>query len=261
MLNKNIPTVIFCGGMGTRIKEETEYKPKPMVKIGGQPILWHIMKIYSHYGFKDFILCLGYKGEMIKEYFLRYNWVSQNFSLDLKLRKTDFLNPRLKEDWKIVFADTGLETLTAGRLYKVKEYLEKEDRFMVTYGDGLADIDILKVIEFHQKSGKIATITGGHPSSKYGLVETGPDGLIISFRQKPKLGEYVNIGFMVFEKKIFDYLGRDRMIEDVFLDLAKDKQIVMYQHDGLFHPMDTYKDYLDLNKMWKEGKCPWKIWK
>jgi len=261
MFNKNIPTVIFCGGIGTRLKEETEFKPKPLVKIGDKPILWHIMKIYSHYGFNEFILCLGYKGEMIKEYFLNYKPLSQDFSLDLGAQKVNLLNNNERENWRIVLADTGLETLTAGRLYKIKKYLEGEDRFMVTYGDGLADIDILKLIEFHQKAGKIATITGAHPSSKYGLVETNVDKLVTAFRQKPRLEEYINIGFMVFEKKIFDYLGEDRIIEDVFLDLAKDKQIVMYRHDGFFHAMDTYKDYEDLNKMWQEGKCPWKIWK
>jgi glucose-1-phosphate cytidylyltransferase len=260
MLYKNIPTVIFCGGAGTRLKEETEFKPKPIVKIGSRPIIWHIMKTYSHYGFNDFILCLGYKGEMIKEYFLRHKQFSQDFSLELESQKFDFFNNHLQENWKIIFAETGLETLTAGRLYKVKKYLEEEDRFMATYGDGLADIDIFKLIEFHQKTGKIATITGAHPSSKYGLLEANTDKLITSFNQKPKLDEYVNIGFMVFEKKIFDYLGQDRMIEDVFLDLVKDKQIVMYQHKGFFQAMDTYRDYEDLNKMWNKEKHPWKIW-
>lgn len=257
MLYKNIPTVIFCGGAGTRLKEETEFKPKPIIKIGDRPILWHIMKIYSHYGFNDFILCLGYKGEMIKEYFLKHKQLSRDFSLELESQKFDFFNNDLQENWKIIFAETDLETLTAGRLYKVKKYLEEEDRFMVTYGDGLADIDILKLIDFHQKAGKIATITGAHPSSKYGLVETNPDKVITGFRQKPKLDEYVNVGFMVFEKKIFDYLGQNRMIEDVFLDLIRDNQIAMYQHEGFFHAMDTYKDYEDLNKMWREGKHPW----
>ena len=253
-------TVIFCGGKGTRLKEETEFKPKPIVKIGKRPILWHVMKIYSHYGFNDFILCLGYKGEMIKEYFFKHKWLSQDFSLDLASPKIHYLNDDEKENWKIIFADTGLETLTAGRLYKVKKYLEEEDRFMVTYGDGLSDIDLLKLIEFHQKSGKIVTITGAHPHSKYGLVKINPDKLITDFKQKPKLSDYVNIGFMIFEKKIFDYLGQDRMIEDVFLDLIKDKQIVMYEHDDFFYAMDTYKDYEDLNKMWQKGSPPWKIW-
>lgn len=253
-------TIILCGGFGTRLKEETEFKPKPLVSIGGKPILWHIMKIYAHYGYNEFILTLGYKGEMIKEYFLKHKQLSQDFSLDLETQKIDFLDNQLKEDWKIIFADTGLETLTAGRIYKVKQYLEREDRFMVTYGDGLADIDILKLVAFHQKAGKIATITGVHPSSRYGLVETNTDRLITAFRQKPRLKEYVNVGFMVFDKKIFDYLDQDRTIEDAFLALAKDKQIVMYKHGGFFHAMDTYRDYEDLNKMWNEGKHPWKIW-
>src|SRR4030042_186675 len=213
---KNIPTVIFCGGIGTRLKEETEFKPKPAVKIGERPILWHIMKTYSHHGFDDFILCLGYKGEMIKEYFLAHKWLSQDFQLDLETQKINYLDGNLKEDWRIIFADTGLDTLTAGRLYKIKKYLDGQERFMVTYGDGLADIDIPKLMEFHQKSGRIATITGAHPSSKYGILETNSDKSIASFRQKPRLEEYVNIGFMVFEKKIFDYLGQDKMIEEIF---------------------------------------------
>jgi glucose-1-phosphate cytidylyltransferase len=255
-----IPVVILCGGAGTRLKEETEFKPKPIIKIGNRPILWHIMKIYSHYGFNDFILCLGYKGEIIKEYFIEHKWLSQDFSLDLDSQRITYLNDNFKENWRIILADTGLETLTAGRLYGVKKYLEGVDRFMLTYGDGLANLNIPKLIEFHQNSGKIATITGAHPSSKYGLVEANADKLITSFRQKPSLEDYVNIGFMVFEKKIFDYLGQDGMIEDVFIDLARDKQLVMYQHDGFFHAMDTYRDYEDLNKMWQEGKHPWEIW-
>lgn len=260
IIDKNMPVVIFCGGVGSRLKEETEFRPKPILKIGQRPILWHIMKIYSHFGFNDFILCLGYKGEMIKEYFLNYKQLSQDFSLELESQKIGFSENNLKENWKITFADTGQETLTAGRLFRVKKYLYNKERFMVTYGDGLADIDILELIDFHLKNGKTATITGAHPSSKYGLIEANPDKLITAFRQKPTLGDYVNIGFMVFENKIFDYLGQNKMIEDVFLDLARDQQIVMYPHSGFFHAMDTYKDYEDLNKMWAQGENPWKIW-
>ncbi len=258
---KNIPTVIFCGGTGTRLKEETEFRPKPIIRIGERPILWHIMKIYSHQGFHDFVFCLGYKGELIKDYFLRHKHLSQDFLLDLHSQKIAFFDPYPKEPWKITFAETGLETFTAGRLFRAKRYLEKHKRFMATYGDGLADIDIAKLITFHKKHGKIATITGAHPHSKYGLVEATPDKRITSFNQKPRLHDYVNIGFMVFEREIFDYLGEDVMIEDIFLELAKDGELMMYQHDGFFHAMDTYKDYEDLNKMWSEEKHPWKIWK
>jgi glucose-1-phosphate cytidylyltransferase len=253
-------TVILCGGKGSRLKEETEFKPKPLICVGGKPILWHIMKIYSHYGFNDFILALGYKGEMLKDYFLRHKQFCQDFCLNLESQKIDYLDNQTKEDWNIVFADTGEETLTGGRIHKLKKYLENEDRFMVTYGDGLADIDLKKLLDFHQKTARFATITGGHPSSKYGLIETADDRAIVSFRQKPVLGEYVNIGFMIFEKKIFDYLGEDRMIEDIFPKIAQDRQIAMYQHEGFFHAMDTYRDYEDLNKMWEAGNRPWKIW-
>lgn len=262
MPRQRIPTVIFCGGTGTRLKEETEFKPKPIVRIGERPILWHIMKIYSHYGFHDFVLCLGYKGELIKDYFLRHKQLSQDFTLDVEKQNITFSDKYPKEPWKVTFAETGLETFTAGRLFEVKPYLEKKQRFMATYGDGLADIDIPKLLKFHRAHGKIATITGAHPHSKYGLVETTPDKFVTSFSQKPRLSDYVNIGFMVFEKEIFNYLGEDVMIEEIFVRLAKDKQIVMYQHDGFFHAMDTYKDYEDLNNMWaKEERPAWKIWK
>lgn len=256
-----IPTVIFCGGTGTRLKEETEFKPKPIVRIGERPILWHIMKIYSHFGFHDFILCLGYKGEMIKDYFLRHKHFAQDFTLEVETQKITFADSYPREPWNITFAETGLESFTAGRLLKVKQYLEKTPRFMVTYGDGLADVDIPRLLEFHKAHGKIATITGAHPHSKYGLVETNSEKVITSFSQKPRLHDYVNIGFMVLEKEIFNYLGEDVMIEDIFLKLAQNKELVMYQHDGFFHALDTYKDYEDLNKMWTKGNAQWKIWK
>lgn len=255
-------TVILCGGKGTRLKEQTVYIPKPIVKVGDRPILWHIMKIYSHYGFNDFILCLGYKGDLIKDYFLNYEWMSHDFTLNLKSRNNwNTHESHNIENWNITFADTGLRTLTADRLARVQKYLEGEERFMVTYGDGLADIDIKKLIEFHKKTGKIATITGAHPSSKYGLIQTTNDKIITSFQQKPILEDYINIGFMVFEKDIFKYLGKNRMIEDVFIDLVKLGEIAMFKHEGFFHAMDTYKDYEDLNRIWNSGKVPWKIWK
>lgn len=256
-----LKTVIFCGGYGTRMREQTEFMPKPLVSVGEKPILWHIMKIYSQHGFNDFILCLGYKGEMIKQYFLNYEWLNSDFTLNLKSgREWMAHNRHLIEDWNITFVDTGQKTLTAGRLKRVSKYLNGEKTFMATYGDGLADVNIKELIKFHRENGKIATITGAHPSSKYGLLQTDADKCIVSFQQKPRLSEYINIGFMVFEKDIWSYLEDDRMIEDVFVKLAKDNEIIMFPHEGFFHAMDTYKDYEDLNLMWNRGDTPWITW-
>ena len=258
---EKIRTVIFCGGSGTRMREQTEYIPKPLVTVGDRPILWHIMKIYSHYGLNDYVLCLGYRGDMIREYFLNYEWLTQDFTMNLRSRLEWTTHEQHKiEDWTITFADTGQKTLTAGRLQKVEKFLKGSDTFMATYGDGVADVDVKKLLKFHKDNGKIATITGAHPSSKYGLLQTDPDKCIVSFQQKPKLGEYINIGFMVFEKKVFDYLEEDKMIEDVFVELAKEGEIVMYPHEGFFHSMDTFKDYEDLNELWAKGKTPWALW-
>jgi len=251
--------VIWCGGRGTRLHEMTEFIPKPLVPIGNRPVLWHIMKIYSHFGFNEFILCLGYKGEMIKDYFLNYPIKVSDFTITLHSKESKFHSNNL-EDWKLTLADTGIETLTAGRLLKIKNFLENGKTFMATYGDGLADIDIDVLLNFHKKMGKIVTITGGHPYSKYGLLEIAHDNIVLSLKQKPKIGEFTNIGFMVFEAEVFDYIKTDTTIEEVLMDLIKDGQVVMYKHENFFHPMDTYKDYEDLNSMSNSGNTPWKIW-
>jgi len=253
-------TVILCGGIGTRLREQTEFIPKPLVHIGDRPILWHIMNIYKCYGFTEFILCLGYKGNAIKDYFLNYEWFSNDFTLDLQSRNQWITHGNGIENWKITFADTGLETLTGGRLYTIKKYLEGEERFMITYGDGLANIDLKRLLEFHEKYKKIGTITGAHPTSKYGMLKTTPNNVIISFQEKPRLSDYINVGFMVFEKEIFDYIDKDKMIEDVIADLVKARKIAMFPHEGFFHAMDTQKDYEDLNRIWASGNVPWKIW-
>jgi len=237
MLDKNIQTIILCGGTGTRLKEETEFKPKPMVKIGEKPLLWHIMKIYSYYGFNNFVIALGYKGEMIKEYFSNNN--DDNFNLTM--------------------VDTGLESLTGERVRKLKEYI-KDDIFMLTYGDGVADININKLLEFHKKQNTLATITGVHPRHKYGLVKIDGNNLVKEFYQKPTLPDVVNGGFMVFNKKVFDYIKKDSMIEDVFPPLISKKQLSVYQHNDFWFAVDTYKEYEDLNKMWQNNP-QWKIWK
>ncbi len=250
--------VILCGGKGTRLREETEYKPKPLVEIGGKPILWHIMKIYSQYGFNDFILCLGYKGKMIKEFFMEYDWNAYDFSLDLQTSKITKHTGHHKENWNITFAETGLETLTGGRVKKIQKYID-DDEFMLTYGDGVADIDINKLVDFHRKMNKVVTISGVHPFSKYGLIKM-EKGEILDFDEKPRMKDLVNAGFMVCKKEFFDCIETDCMFEsDVLPALSKRRQAALYEHRGFWHPMDTYKDYSDLSKMW-ENNPPWKIW-
>ncbi len=254
--SKTIPVVIFCGGRGTRLKEETEFKPKPMVTVGGKPMLWHIMKIYSHYGFNRFIICLGYKGDYIKDYFLRHKFLSADFCLKAG-------NPALcgasggEDNWEIIFADTGEDTHTGERLLMVRKYVS-DDLFMVTYGDGVANIDIRALLEFHKKQNIIGTITGVHPTSKWGLVSVENDR-VTTFDQKPRLHDYVNGGFMVFNQEFMNRLRPGRMIEDLLAELAWERQLALYKHEGFWHCVDTYQDYETLNKLWAAGP-QWKIW-
>ncbi|TSC95186.1 MAG: Glucose-1-phosphate cytidylyltransferase [Parcubacteria group bacterium Licking1014_1] len=262
MQTDNIKTIILCGGTGTRLKEETEFKPKPMVEIGGKPILWHIMKIYNHFGYKDFVLALGYKGTIIKDHFLRQKHYTSDIALNTKDGKVIAFdndtpdNPT--DDFNIIFSDTGLDTLHGERVLKLKKYIT-EDLFMVTYGDGVADIDINKLVEFHKNHGKIATITGVHPISRWGLVNTADDHTVTEFAQKPLLYDYVNGGFMVFNKEFFNYLKPGDMIEDALFRLIPQKQVMLYKHEGFWYGMDTYKDYLFLNDLWEKNP-KWKIW-
>ena len=257
---KNIPTIILCGGMGTRLKEETEFKPKPIVEIGGKPILWHIMKIYAHYGYRDFILALGYKGDHIKNYFLKQKYYEADFLLNTGEKNINFLtNGALeKENFNIIFADTGLETPHGERVLMLKKYI-KDDLFMVTYGDGVADINIDKLVEFHKKKGAIGTITGVHPSSRWGLVNTDENDFVLDFAQKPMLYDYVNGGFMVFKKEFFNFLKESEMIEDALSRLVAQKELALYKHEGFWYGMDTYRDFLFLNKLWEKDP-KWKIW-
>ena len=256
-----VKVAILCGGEGTRLKEETEYKPKPLVTIGHMPILWHIMKIYSHYGFNDFVLCLGYKGDMIKEFFLNYEWMANDFTMNLKSRNqwvTHLDYPR--ENWTITFADTGRQTLTAERLLTAKKYLEDGDYFLATYGDGLADVNLKELTKFHQKTKKIATLTGMHPSSKYGQVQFSKDKIITKFAEKPVLSDYINGGYFVFQPALFDHLKKGEMLESSLQRLVGIKQLSLFEHNGFWQGMDTYKDYQDLNNRWNSRDVPWKIW-
>lgn len=261
MENKNIPVIILCGGKGMRLLEETEFKPKPMVEIGGRPILWHIMKIYAHYGYRNFILALGYKGDYIKDYFLKQRYYETDFLLNTGDReKVNFLtNGALeKENFNITFVDTGVETPHGERVLRVKKYISG-DLFMLTYGDGVANINIEKLVKFYQEKGRIGMITGVHPSSRWGLVNTDKNGIITEFAQKPMLYDYVNGGFMVFKKEFFNYIKKGDMIEDSLSRLIPEKQLALYKHEGFWFGMDTYKDFLYLENLWQEGP-PWKIW-
>ena len=255
-----LDVVIFCGGRGTRLSEKTREMPKPLIELGEYPILWHIMKIYSEYSCNRFVLTLGYKGDMIVKYFLYQHNLMQNFSINL----SDIQMPPKREDWDICFVQTGLETKTAQRLLNCKNYLNS-GCFMVTYGDGVADIDINRLLERHRKlkreRGTIATITITRPYSKYGIVKLNDD-VVETFAEKPLMNEYINVGFMVLEPEVFDFIRpyEDVMFEDTLQEIAEAGKLGYYIHDGFWHAMDTYKDYVDLNMMWKENPR-WKIWR
>ncbi|MCY6370536.1 glucose-1-phosphate cytidylyltransferase [Clostridium ganghwense] len=253
--------VILCGGKGTRMREETEYRPKPLVDIGGRPIIWHILKIYSYYGVKDFILCLGYKGNMIKQYFNDMDWMNNDYTLhiDNGSKYIQYHNQE-RENWNVTLVDTGLETLTAGRLKKIEKYIDEEN-FLMTYGDGLSDININKLIEYHKKMEKIVTMTGVHPMSSYGVIEV-ENGIAKSFNEKPRQGGFINGGFMVLNKKVFNYIQEDCMFEEKPIrNIAQEKELAIFKHDGFWIAIDTFKDVQRANMLWNTGNKPWKVWK
>lgn len=251
--------IIMCGGKGTRLREETEFKPKPMVEIGGRPVLWHIMSIYARHGHKDFILPLGYKGEVIKQYFHDYRIRNTDFTVDLATGAMTTHECSSCTDWKVTLCDTGQETLKGARIKRVAQHIDT-DRFMVTYGDGVSDIDIDKLVEFHKKSGKIGTFTGVRMPSRFGAVQTDADGNILSWQEKPVLNEFINCGFFVFKREFLDYLDEDEScdLEKQPLErLAADGQLSMYPHEGFWECMDTLRDWQKLNAMWDKGSAPW----
>ncbi len=249
-------TVILCGGRGTRLKEETEYKPKPMVIVGAKPILWHIMKIYSHHGYREFVLALGYKGQAIKEFFLNERAYSSDFTLCTSSGAVDY-HQQHADDFRVTFADTGADSLTGERLRRVRKYLG-DGEFMVTYGDGVADIDVADLVRAHRRYGTLATITGVHPTSKYGLLRSDERDRVQHFSQKPTLGDFVNGGFMVMSPGVFEYMD-DGMIEDALIRMAADQQLSVYRHDGFWKAMDTYQEMEELNRLW-DAERPWAVW-
>lgn len=257
--------VILCGGKGTRLREETEFRPKPMVPIGNRPILWHIMKTYAYYGHNDFILCLGYKGEMIKDFFRNYLWNTCDITLRLgRDQAIDFHDHHNEEHWTVTLADTGEESMTAFRVRQIRRYIPAGEEFLLTYGDGLSTIDVNASIASHRKAGKACTISAVHPAGRFGAMRIEEGGRIHTFTEKPQLEEtYVNGGYMVCSHRFFDYLPADPtvMLERAPMDaMVRDGQVNAYRHEGFWHPMDTYQEAQHLNKLWAEDKAPWKLW-
>jgi len=256
--------IILCGGQGTRLREETEYRPKPMVEIGGRPILWHIMKIYAHYGFEKFVLCLGYKGNIIKDYFLDYEAMNNDFTIRLgKMKGIVYHDEHQEQNFEVTLVNTGLPTMTGGRIKRASRYIGNDDLFMVTYGDGVADIDVGKLVAFHRSHGKLATVSAMRPTSRFGQMEIGDDGLVKKFAEKPKADGWVNAGYFVFDRRVLEYLeGDDCILEREPLErLTAEGQLMVYRHEGFFFAMDTFREYQLLNEMWDAGDAPWKVWK
>lgn len=256
--------VILAGGLGTRLREETEYRPKPMVEIGGRPILWHIMKIYEHYGFKEFIICLGYKGEVIKDYFLNYETMNSDFTIRLGDRNSvQFHNNHAEGDWSVTLADTGEKAQTGARVKRIEKYIGR-DSFMLTYGDGVINININDLIRYHTSHAKIGTVTGVHPSSRFGELMY-ENNRVIKFSEKPQVKEgLINGGYFVFNREFFDYLDNDDscILEREPLEaLAADGELMMYPHDGYWQCVDTHRELELVNNMWQSPSPPWKVWK
>ncbi|MBF0516641.1 MAG: glucose-1-phosphate cytidylyltransferase [Nitrospirae bacterium] len=256
--------VILCGGQGTRLRQETEFKPKAMVEIGQMPILMHIMKCYAHYGFREFVLCLGYKGDQIKDFFYRFEILTNDFTIDLHTKAITFhpRNESLYEGWKITLAETGLSAMTGARLKRVEDYIDG-DLFMVTYGDGVTDLNIGQLLSFHRGHGKIGTVTGVVPPSRYGELIIDHDK-VVSFMEKPNdSGSAISGGYFVFNREFFDYLDDTDgcVLEKLPLErLAKDGHLRVFHHKGFWQCMDTYRDYNYLKDMWEAGSPPWKLW-
>lgn len=259
-------TIILCGGKGTRIKDVSEVLPKPMLPIGNKPMLWHIMKIYSHYGIKDFILCLGYKGWVIKEFFLNYCAKVSDITITLNQQNSVIFHHNHNEevDWNVTLAETGEDSQTGARVWNVRKYLEDCDVFSVTYGDGVGNIDIKTLVESHKKSGLLGTITGVHPSGRFGEIEKSRNK-VTQFNEKPNVNTgLINGGFMVFNKRVIDKYfrpGEDLILEgEILPKMVKDKQLAIYEHNGYWQCIDTSREYGLLNQIWKNEKAPWKVW-
>lgn len=253
--------VLLAGGLGTRMREETDFRPKPMVMIGNRPILWHIMRNFAHFDINDFVICSGYKGEVIRNYFMNFQSEVSDFTITLG-RPSDviFHNELVESDWKITIADTGQETMTGGRLFKARNYIQDEV-FICTYGDGLANVNVKELLDFHNSHGKLATVTAVRPRSRFGVLDIGDDNSVLSFREKPQADGWINVGFFVFNRKIFDYLDENAVLEkDPLSRLAQQGQLVAFRHEGFWQPLDTFREYAIFNELWISGEVPWKVW-
>lgn len=253
--------VILAGGLGTRLSEETVVRPKPMVEIGGKPILWHIMKIYSHYGFNDFVICLGFKGYMIKEYFSNYFMHMSDITFDMASNSME-VHQRKAEPWRVTLIDTGNESMTGGRVKRIAPYIGNET-FMLTYGDGVADVDIRKLLAFHRAHGKAATVTATQPSGRFGAMNLDGNDLVHSFQEKPAGdGAWINGGFFVLEPSVLDRIAGDATIfeKEPLEGLARDGEMAAYRHSGFWQPMDTLRDKHHLEELWTSGRAAWKLW-
>ena len=253
--------VVLCGGLGTRLREETEFRPKPMVEIGGRPILWHIMKIYANCGFREFVLCLGYRGNTIKEYFLNYEAMNNDFTISLGQKsQIQYNEVHTEQGFQVTLADTGQATMTGGRVKRIQKYIDG-DTFLLTYGDGVADLNIAKLLEFHRSHGKLATVTAVTPSSRFGVLEMNKNR-VMSFLEKPRMEGFTSAGFFVLNRNVFDYLGGDDCTfeHEPLERLAKEGELMAYKHEGFFFAMDTYREYEYLNQLWSKGEAPWKVW-
>ena len=254
--------VILAGGFGTRISEETHLKPKPMIEIGGMPILWHIMKMYSTYGVNDFVICCGYKGYVIKEYFANYSLHQSDVTFNMEENRISVEKDDRVEPWNITLVDTGDNSMTGGRLKKVKDYIKDEKEFCFTYGDGVSDLDIGKLIKYHRAHGKDATITGVYPPGRFGALEI-KDGRVLNFKEKPKGdGDKINGGFFVLSPNVLNRITDDQSVweQDPLVGLAKDGELMVYEHNGFWQPLDTLRDKSHLEEIWASGKAPWKTW-
>jgi len=254
--------VILAGGLGTRLSEETSSRPKPMVMIGGKPILWHIMKIYEFHGINEFIICLGYKGHVVKEYFANYHIYNSDIEFNFSNNSNTIINDR-SEKWKVTLVDTGEETMTGGRIKRIEPYVKNDDYFCMTYGDGLSDINISNLIKFHKNQKKYATVTSIKPEGRFGMLDIDDDNNVKSFMEKPRGdGGYINGGFFVLSPKIFNYIDNDSSVweKDPLVNITKDNQLNAYKHEGFWKPMDTLRDKYYLSELWREGNPPWKIW-
>ena len=253
--------VILAGGMGTRISEESSIRPKPMIEIGGKPILWHVMKIYSHYGINDFVICCGYKGYVIKEYFANYFLHMSNVTFDMAANKME-VHQNHAEPWRVSLVDTGDATMTGGRLGRVRSFVEEEEAFCFTYGDGVGDIDIPRLLDFHKQQGVLATLTATYPPGRFGALDLQGDR-VASFKEKPMGdGGRINGGFFVLSPKVLDLIKGDETIweRDPLETLAAQGQLAAYSHEGFWQPMDTLRDKLQLEELWASGRAPWKVW-